>query len=54
MAADECPEGPFAVAVTSVTNGIPSWIHTLSTGEGGDVIVPSFAFVAEANATRLG
>jgi len=44
--------GLHAVAVSSGTSGLHLCIRTLHIGEGDEVIVPSFAFVAVANAVR--
>ncbi|MGA7109026.1 MAG: DegT/DnrJ/EryC1/StrS family aminotransferase [Terracidiphilus sp.] len=41
---------PYAVAVSSGTAGLHLALLTLGVGEGAEVIVPSFAFVAVANA----
>jgi perosamine synthetase len=41
---------PYAVAVSSGTAGLHLALLTLGIGEGHEVIVPSFAFVAVANA----
>ena len=41
---------PHAVAVSSGTAGLHLALLTLGTGDGDEVIVPSFAFVAVANA----
>ncbi len=43
---------PHAVAVSSGTAGLHICIRTLGIGEGDEVIVPSFAFIAAANAIR--
>jgi perosamine synthetase len=43
---------PQAVAVSSGTAGLHLCIRALGIGEGDEVIVPSFAFVAAANAIR--
>lgn len=43
---------PYAVAVSSGTAGLHLALLTLGIGEGDEVIVPSFAFVAVANAVR--
>jgi perosamine synthetase len=43
---------PHAVAVSSGTAGLHLCIHALGIGEGDEVIVPSFAFIAAANAIR--
>ena len=40
----------YAVAVSSGTAGLHLALHTLGIGEGDEVIVPSFAFIAVANA----
>lgn len=42
----------YAVAVSSGTSGLHLCIRALGLGEGDEVIVPSFAFVAVANAVR--
>ena len=41
---------PHAVAVSSGTAGLHIALHTLGVGPGDEVIVPSFAFIAVANA----
>jgi perosamine synthetase len=43
---------PHAVAVSSGTGALHLCIRALGIGEGDEVIVPSFAFVAVANAVR--
>lgn len=43
---------PHAVAVSSGTAGLHLALLTLGIGEGDEVILPSFAFVAVANAVR--
>lgn len=43
---------PHAVGVSSGTAGLHLCIRVLSIGEGDEVIVPSFTFVAVANAVR--
>jgi DegT/DnrJ/EryC1/StrS aminotransferase family protein len=43
---------PHAMAVSSGTAGLHLCIHALGIGEGDEVIVPSFAFIAAANAIR--
>jgi perosamine synthetase len=43
---------PHAVAVSSGTAGLHLCIRALGIGEGDEVIVPSFAFIAAANAIR--
>ena len=43
---------PYAVAVSSGTAGLHLCIRALGIGEGDEVIVPSFAFIAAANAIR--
>jgi perosamine synthetase len=43
---------PYAVAVSSGTAGLHLCMRGLSIGEGDEVIVPSFAFIAAANAIR--
>jgi len=40
---------PYAVAVNSGTSGLHLLMRALGIGEGAEVIVPSFAFVAAAN-----
>src|ERR1700719_1809997 len=42
----------YAVAVNSGTSGLHLCIRALGIGEGDEVIVPSFAFIAVANAIR--
>jgi len=42
----------YAVAVNSGTSGLHLCIRALGIGEGDEVIVPSFAFIAVANAVR--
>lgn len=42
---------PHAVAVNSGTSGLHLLMRALGIGDGDEVIVPSFAFVAAANAT---
>jgi perosamine synthetase len=44
---------PHAVAVSSGTAGLHMALLTLGIGEGDEVIVPSFAFIAVANAVLL-
>lgn len=44
--------GPYAVAVSSGTAALHLAIHALDIGEGDEVILPSFAFIAVANAVR--
>jgi perosamine synthetase len=43
---------PYAVAVSSGTAGLHLAIKALELGEGDEVIVPSFTFIAAANAIR--
>src|ERR1700678_353535 len=43
---------PHAVAVSSGTAGLHLCFRALGIGEGDEVIVPSFAFIAAANAIR--
>jgi perosamine synthetase len=43
---------PHAVAVSSGTSGLHLCIRALGISEGDEVIVPSFAFIAVANAVR--
>jgi perosamine synthetase len=43
---------PHAVAVSSGTAGLHLCLHALGIGEGDEVIVPSFTFIAAANAIR--
>jgi perosamine synthetase len=42
----------YAIAVNSGTSGLHLCIRALGIGEGDEVIVPSFAFIAVANAIR--
>jgi len=44
---------PDAVAVSSGTSGLHLCIRALGIGEGDEVIVPSFTFIAAANAIRF-
>jgi perosamine synthetase len=44
---------PHAIAVSSGTAGLHMALLTLGIGEGDEVIVPSFAFIAVANAVHL-
>lgn len=44
---------PHAIAVSSGTAGLHIALLTLGIGEGDEVIVPSFAFIAVANAVAL-
>ena len=44
---------PHAIAVSSGTAGLHMALLTLGIGEGDEVIVPSFAFIAVANAVLL-
>jgi perosamine synthetase len=43
---------PYAVAVSSGTAGLHLCIRALNLGEGDEVLVPSFTFIAAANAIR--
>src|ERR1700758_2548422 len=43
---------PHAVAASSGTAGLHLCIRALGIGEGDEVIVPSFTFIAAANAIR--
>jgi perosamine synthetase len=43
---------PYAVAVSSGTAGLHLCMRALDIGEGDEVIVPSFTFIAAANAIR--
>jgi perosamine synthetase len=43
---------PHAIAVSSGTAGLHLCVRALDIGEGDEVIVPSFAFIAAANAIR--
>src|SRR6201996_3143693 len=43
---------PHAVAVSSGTAGLHLCMRALDIGEGDEVIVPSFTFIAAANAIR--
>src|SRR5580700_2723897 len=43
---------PHAIAVSSGTSGLHLCIRALGIGEGDEVIVPSFTFIAAANAIR--
>ena len=43
---------PFGIAVNSGTAGLHLCIRALGIGAGDEVIVPSFTFVAVANAVR--
>ena len=43
---------PHAVAVSSGTAGLHLCIKALGIGEGDEVIVPSFTFIAAANSIR--
>lgn len=45
-------EAPFAVAVTSCTTALHLALIVAGIGEGDEVIVPSFSFIASANAVR--
>jgi perosamine synthetase len=45
-------QAPHAVAVSSGTAGLHLCIRALDIGEGDEVIVPSFTFIAVANAIR--
>src|SRR5208282_6310255 len=44
---------PYAVAVNSGTSGLHLCIRALGIGEGDEVIVPSFTFIAAANVVRF-
>ncbi len=44
---------PDAVAVSSGTSGLHLCIRALGIGEGDEVLVPSFTFIAATNAIRL-
>ncbi len=48
----EYVSAPHAVAVSSGTAGLHLCIRALGIGEGDEVIVPSFTFIAAANAIR--
>ena len=43
---------PYAAAVSSGTAGLHLTVKALGIGEGDEVIVPSFTFIAAANAIR--
>jgi dTDP-4-amino-4,6-dideoxygalactose transaminase len=43
---------PYATAVSSGTAGLHLAVKALRIGEGDEVIVPSFTFIAAANAIR--
>ncbi|HVD61612.1 MAG TPA: aminotransferase class I/II-fold pyridoxal phosphate-dependent enzyme, partial [Gemmatimonadaceae bacterium] len=43
---------PNAIAVSSGTSGLHLCVRALGIGEGDEVIVPSFTFIAVANAVR--
>src|ERR1700723_4145993 len=43
---------PFGIAVSSGTAGLHLCIRALGIGPGDEVIVPSFTFIAAANAVR--
>jgi perosamine synthetase len=43
---------PYAIAVSSGTSGLHLCVRALGIGEGDEVIVPSFAFIAVANVVR--
>ncbi|MGC9291536.1 MAG: DegT/DnrJ/EryC1/StrS family aminotransferase [Acidobacteriaceae bacterium] len=43
---------PYAIAVSSGTAGLHLCVRALGIGEGDEVIVPSFAFIAVANVVR--
>ena len=43
---------PHAVAVSSCTTGLDLSLHVLGLGGGDEVVVPSFSFIATANAVR--
>ncbi|MGJ0391063.1 DegT/DnrJ/EryC1/StrS family aminotransferase [Microbacterium sp. CGR1] len=45
-------QAPHAVAVTSCTTALHLALIVAGVGEGDDVIVPSFSFIASANAVR--
>jgi dTDP-4-amino-4,6-dideoxygalactose transaminase len=45
-------DSPHAVAVSSGTAGLHLCVRALGIGEGDEMIVPSFAFIAAANAVR--
>lgn len=47
-----CASSPHAVAVSSGTAGLHLCIRALDIGQGHEVIVPSFTFIAAANAIR--
>src|ERR1019366_8244658 len=42
----------YAVAVNSGTSGLHLCMRAIGIGEGDEVIVPSFSFIAVANAVR--
>jgi perosamine synthetase len=44
---------PFGIAVSSGTAGLHLCVRALGIGSGDDVIVPSFTFIAAANAIRF-
>jgi perosamine synthetase len=48
-----CTGAAHAVAVNSGTSGLHLCIRALGIGEGDEVIVPSFTFIAVANAVRF-
>jgi perosamine synthetase len=52
QAITEYTKATHAVAVSSGTSGLHLCIRALGIGEGDEVIVPSFAFIAVANAVR--
>ncbi len=45
-------QAPYAVAVSSCTTGLHLALIVAGIGEGDDVVVPSFSFIATANAVR--
>jgi len=47
-----CAGTQYAVAVNSCTSALHLCLRTLGIGEGDEVIVPSFAFIAVANVVR--
>ncbi|MGY1739546.1 MULTISPECIES: DegT/DnrJ/EryC1/StrS family aminotransferase [unclassified Blastococcus] len=47
-------EAPEAVAVSNCTTALQMALHMLGIGAGDDVVVPSFSFIATANAARAG
>lgn len=48
----EFVEQPHAIGVSSGTAGLHVCLHAMGIGEGDEVIVPSFTFIAAANAIR--